>query len=725
MFVINFIIIHFSQPLSAYSVSQSNGPPPPYPFNQHHIELSCSLNLSSLSPSITPSLCSANSHSRSTTLHSDGHCCHQDQNHRGKRRQFSSPLEEHNRLNSENDFAQTPSKNRRCSSFNSQKCLNRKPSTTQQLHDSAMHNNITDTDKLKQLSIDVRDSRYEDNDENQREVNLFIVPTVLSPYSPVQLTPPCSPNFSSSTSLSPPSTITFPQNGCKSYRNQQQQAVSCYSRDDFSGGWINNRPPTPDIRRSELDLADLSDGTRVLVIQDTYLRAGTLYFGKVVQQAVLEVFPASIRHVPPGTRVCASWSEQLGVNLYPGTVAKVDSDEQRINNDCVPVDFDDGDHRQVPITDLRILPDYFTNLCELIAITGERNINSLTPCFFSSNLSLNGSINNRNSSEKNGRIISRIRRHSDLDHTVPISYHSWSQSTSPFIQKTMSSSSLQISRNFAVHSKSSFSENTSAKSTGRMKGNRRRKDSQLSSSSSNKTTECTISSLTSPTYTSTAATSVMSTRSLSPPPSVQKSEMVIDVNNHTLDDNYIMGCSNSDNNSEKIISSKNYLSEEFMMDYISIASTITTTNSSEECLSWQVFEKVGDCVQFGSGRDEIYLGEVKEIRWEQKKNSLIVVAAWYYQPLEAGKDGELVQDIKGALFTTEHKDENEAKCIKRRIKVAKTYGQFIQGYYDKPKEKDSLNLSRSLIHRDEKFSPKKDSVQDSVRINKASINILH
>ncbi|KAF6768355.1 hypothetical protein AHF37_09321 [Paragonimus kellicotti] len=172
--------------------------------------------------------------------------------------------------------------------------------------------------------------------------------------------------------------------------------------------WTNMRPPTPDIRRSDLDIGDLSDGTRVLVIQDTHLRAGTLYLDnqsvnetgstssvnlanlpaesrrdqlfrinldfdrsglpsgntstrhasssparfsselavnhnsrtnpiaskkrrqsdlilygwQVVQQAVLEVFPASIRHLPPGTRVCASWSEQLACNLYPGTVVE-------------------------------------------------------------------------------------------------------------------------------------------------------------------------------------------------------------------------------------------------------------------------------------------------------------------------------------------------------------------------------------------------------------------
>lgn len=47
-----------------------------------------------------------------------------------------------------------------------------------------------------------------------------------------------------------------------------------------------------------------------------------LFGWQVIQQAVLEVFPTSLRHVPPGTRVCATWSEQLALNLYPGTVVK-------------------------------------------------------------------------------------------------------------------------------------------------------------------------------------------------------------------------------------------------------------------------------------------------------------------------------------------------------------------------------------------------------------------
>lgn len=45
------------------------------------------------------------------------------------------------------------------------------------------------------------------------------------------------------------------------------------------------RPPTPDLRRIDLDLSDLSDGLRVLLIEDTHLRAGTLYLGRRLLEA--------------------------------------------------------------------------------------------------------------------------------------------------------------------------------------------------------------------------------------------------------------------------------------------------------------------------------------------------------------------------------------------------------------------------------------------------------
>ncbi|VDO94591.1 unnamed protein product, partial [Schistosoma margrebowiei] len=448
------------------------------------------------------------------------------------------------------------------------------------------------------------------------------------------------------------------------------------------------------------------------------------------------------------------------------------NEQQHINNDCVPVDFDDGDHRQVPLTDLRILPDYFTNLCELINITGENNINCLTHCLISSDyLSLRHHSNNNNNNN-NDKFVSRMRRHSDLDHNTSRSYRSWSQSTSPLIHDTMSLCSPQMNTNLMLNSKFFFPEKNSNKLTHRIKSNRSRKNSQLSSSSSNRTMECTVNSLISPTHTiSTGATSVMSLRSPSPPPPLQ-TPVTIAGFSHMSSDKYMSECpdnNNNDNNinnkSEKVIYPlNNHLPEEFNADNISISSTITTTDSSNECLSWQVYEKikitncgcvdhalldlgfhvlkqfkrrkqgciycrsiirdvdglivkVGDCVQFGSGRNEIYLGEVKEIRWEQKRNSLIVVAAWYYQPLEAGKDGQLIQDVKGALFTTEHKDENEAKCIKRRIKIAKSYGQFMQGYYGEPKGQDPVKSSQTQLDKNMgEFTPNTDTEQVSFNI---------
>ncbi|VEL11429.1 unnamed protein product [Protopolystoma xenopodis] len=42
--------------------------------------------------------------------------------------------------------------------------------------------------------------------------------------------------------------------------------------------------------------------------------------------------------------------------------------EDRLESGCVPIDFDDGDHRQVPISRVRRLPDHFSNLCELAQI---------------------------------------------------------------------------------------------------------------------------------------------------------------------------------------------------------------------------------------------------------------------------------------------------------------------------------------------------------------------
>ncbi|XP_018647105.1 LOW QUALITY PROTEIN: Dentin sialoprotein (DSP)], putative [Schistosoma mansoni] len=113
-----------------------------YSNKYHPVKSSCSLNVPSLSPSTLSSLCSTSSSNQiSTTIIPSSHI-HQDNSYRGKRRQVSSPSEEHNKLNNDNDFIQTPSKNRRCSSFNSQKCL-----TNKQFTESITNNNDNSSGK--------------------------------------------------------------------------------------------------------------------------------------------------------------------------------------------------------------------------------------------------------------------------------------------------------------------------------------------------------------------------------------------------------------------------------------------------------------------------------------------------------------------------------------------------------------------------------------------------
>ncbi|CAH8868835.1 unnamed protein product [Trichobilharzia szidati] len=495
---------------------------------------------------------------------------------------------------------------------------------------------------------------------------------------------------------------------------------SVIPRDDCSSsGGTNNPLSTPEIRRNELDLSDLSDGTRVLVIKDTYLLPGTIYmegdhsplaiqtslssdclrdqvfrihldsekcnrstglrvatdnhfttsshsnntngtssrrqssslsspsgclqtpsttsntncgntlsgsnrrrqmdlllYGwQVVQQAVPEVFPASIDHVPPGTRVCAAWSDKLGVNLYPGTVAKADSPED-VNRDLVPVDFDDGDHREVPVSGLRILPDYFTNLCELANVTGgEPNI-------------MNGLISSNSVNSVSNAFVSRMRRHSGVDRTIRrLSNHSWSLSETP-----ISLCSSQASTTSVANSTSSLLEDNSYNPNPRVSRTKSFEICGFSNSSD-----------------ITMGYSVDSGESISDPICIPRAVKT------------------------PIVSAPWSILEK----YKHRKRRCTYCRSIIRNVDGLVVE-LGDCVQLRSDGDELYLGKVREIRYNGEKHSPTVVTSWYYEPREAGEDGQLVQHVKGAVFATEHEDENGAECIIRLVKMAKSYGEFLQ-----------------------------------------------
>ncbi|KAL6103290.1 tnrc18 [Pungitius sinensis] len=137
-----------------------------------------------------------------------------------------------------------------------------------------------------------------------------------------------------------------------------------------------------------LDNDSLVDGLRVLIPMDDQL----LYAGHVntvhspdiysvvvegergnrphiycleqlLQEAIINVKPPSVRYLPEGTRIAAYWSQQYRC-LYPGTVVNGSSDIDE-NDDLITVEFDDGDTGRIPLSHIRLLPpDYKIHCAE-------------------------------------------------------------------------------------------------------------------------------------------------------------------------------------------------------------------------------------------------------------------------------------------------------------------------------------------------------------------------
>uniref|UniRef100_A0A8D1RRQ1 BAH domain and coiled-coil containing 1 n=1 Tax=Sus scrofa TaxID=9823 RepID=A0A8D1RRQ1_PIG len=83
---------------------------------------------------------------------------------------------------------------------------------------------------------------------------------------------------------------------------------------------------------------------------------------QLLQEAVLDVRPQSSRYLPPGTRVCAYWSQKSRC-LYPGNVVRGASSDEEEDLDSVVVEFDDGDTGHIAVSNIRLLPPDFKIQC--------------------------------------------------------------------------------------------------------------------------------------------------------------------------------------------------------------------------------------------------------------------------------------------------------------------------------------------------------------------------
>ncbi|XP_068223664.1 mucin-17 isoform X2 [Palaemon carinicauda] len=149
----------------------------------------------------------------------------------------------------------------------------------------------------------------------------------------------------------------------------------------------SNEAPRPTMQTPEpsvcvIEMGDLIDKARVLVLQDGLLYAGHVVpitppdvYGVVIdgergsrphiycreellQQSWKEVKPGSSRFLVEGTRVCAFWSQQYRA-LYPGCIAVSSSPAHEANHNFVNVEFDDGDSGKIHVDDIRLLPADF------------------------------------------------------------------------------------------------------------------------------------------------------------------------------------------------------------------------------------------------------------------------------------------------------------------------------------------------------------------------------
>ncbi|KAK0167944.1 hypothetical protein PV327_001793 [Microctonus hyperodae] len=79
---------------------------------------------------------------------------------------------------------------------------------------------------------------------------------------------------------------------------------------------------------------------------------------EILQDAIVEVCPKSTKELPPGTRLCAYWSQQYRC-LYPGTSVESSEPDSELDDKFVSVEFDDGDSGKIALQDIRLLqPDY-------------------------------------------------------------------------------------------------------------------------------------------------------------------------------------------------------------------------------------------------------------------------------------------------------------------------------------------------------------------------------
>ncbi|XP_035694510.1 trinucleotide repeat-containing gene 18 protein-like [Branchiostoma floridae] len=204
---------------------------------------------------------------------------------------------------------------------------------------------------------------------------------------PPSTAPPKAPKVKATTPVpTPPPPPVAPPPALPTPTPLEQDSVSNESYSDgenvpLSSYVDQQRPCTPEPRLVNILKEELRDGLRVIIPIDGLFHTGYVdeiqppdVYGVVIdgqrghrpqvysqeqilQEALHDVKPGSVRFLPEGTRVSAYWSQQYRC-LYPGTVARMSPSPDGGEDDktFVSVEFDDGDSGRIPMDHVRLLP---------------------------------------------------------------------------------------------------------------------------------------------------------------------------------------------------------------------------------------------------------------------------------------------------------------------------------------------------------------------------------
>ncbi|KAJ6629261.1 Protein winged eye [Pseudolycoriella hygida] len=415
---------------------------------------------------------------------------------------------------------------------------------------------------------------------------------------------------------------------------------------------------------------------------------------EILRDAVLhEVAPRSADEVPPGTRLCAYWSEKYRC-LYPGTAAHPSSDDYEFDPKFVTVEFDDGDSGRIPIEHVRFLKsdypivDYDPNPLATLGKRKQRSSQSethvtsesinepttSTNCFsiFKDKIK-----NEDKEAQKERRRLKKIRKDKN-------------KSGSNDDKKHKHKHKHKKRRKHKKHYHRDAESPVEVKSEIRDEETPPQDDSVSQTDDSNERNDEVFSAeIKEETMTEEEATSSITESSGSNYKPAKKKERQNSAENHSkiaafLPARQLWAWSGK---GIKRSGPKGRGRKQFYR----------TIQRGKETIS------VGDSAVFlSTGRpDRPYIGRI-ECMWETTNSNRIVRVKWYYHPEEATGCPTLV--YPGGLFQSPHEDENDVQTISHKCKVL-PFVQYTEKYGPDPKQYESVYDNNDTFYLAGSYDP--------------------